>query len=149
MPLGFLALAIDVSCGRGLALALAKGVSFVAGLLLATVDWFSRLPHVSYRIPGPPVWLVVAFFGALFALAAAARSGAHTRRARAHDAQPAAAIDRAGGMGFGRGTAGAHGAVASYPFAPKLARGKFEVNVLDVGQGDSIFVGVSRRPHAC
>jgi competence protein ComEC len=30
--------------------------------------------------------------------------------------------------------------VAIYPFAPKLQDGKFEVSVLDVGQGDSIFV---------
>jgi competence protein ComEC len=29
--------------------------------------------------------------------------------------------------------------IASHPFAPNLARGRFEVNVLDVGQGDSIF----------
>ena len=29
--------------------------------------------------------------------------------------------------------------VATYPFAPNLARGKLEVSVLDVGQGDSIF----------
>jgi competence protein ComEC len=30
--------------------------------------------------------------------------------------------------------------VASHPFAPNLERGKLEVDVLDVGQGDSIFV---------
>jgi len=30
--------------------------------------------------------------------------------------------------------------VAAYPFAPTLHHGKFEVSVLDVGQGDSIFV---------
>ena len=29
--------------------------------------------------------------------------------------------------------------VASYPFAPRYERGKLEVDVLDVGQGDSIF----------
>jgi competence protein ComEC len=29
--------------------------------------------------------------------------------------------------------------VASYPFSPNLRRGKLEVDVLDVGQGDSIF----------
>jgi len=29
--------------------------------------------------------------------------------------------------------------IATYPFAPKLSRGKLEVSVLDVGQGDSIF----------
>src|ERR1700723_4724886 len=34
--------------------------------------------------------------------------------------------------------------VAAYPFAPTLHRGKFEVSVLDVGQGDSIFVA---SPH--
>lgn len=30
--------------------------------------------------------------------------------------------------------------VAWHPFAPALNRGKLEVSVLDVGQGDSIFV---------
>ncbi len=30
--------------------------------------------------------------------------------------------------------------IAAYPFAPRLNRGRLEITVLDVGQGDSIFV---------
>jgi competence protein ComEC len=35
--------------------------------------------------------------------------------------------------------------VASHPFAPSIQRGKLEVDVLDVGQGDSIFVAFPNR----
>jgi len=34
-----------------------------------------------------------------------------------------------------------------HPFAPVLNRGKLEVSVLDVGQGDSIFAAFSRWPN--
>jgi hypothetical protein len=54
VPLGFLTLAATFVWAR-LAAMLAKALGFCAGLLLATVAWFSRLPRVSYRIPGPPV----------------------------------------------------------------------------------------------
>ena len=74
VPLGFLALGMTFIWGR-LALILGKAVGLCAGLLLATTRWFSAAPHMSYRIPGPSVWLIAAFLIALFAVAAAARGG--------------------------------------------------------------------------
>lgn len=138
VPLGFLALAATFVWMR-LALVLAKVLGFLAGLLLASVEWFSRWPRVSYRIPGPPAPLMILFFAALVCLAAVARAAAargrdrNARRGlppRAHPAEWAAA--------------GALAAltilVAWHPFPPNLVRGQLAVNVLDVGQGDSIFV---------
>ena len=37
--------------------------------------------------------------------------------------------------------------IATYPFAPRLAAKRLELTVLDVGQGDSLFVSLSRRAH--
>ena len=89
VPLGFLTLLATFLWAR-LALLLAKALSFCTGLLLATVDWFAGWPRLSYRIPGPPVWLVVAFFAAFVGLAVAARRIAERRRDRAVRLQPVA-----------------------------------------------------------
>jgi hypothetical protein len=73
VPFGFLTLALTFVWAR-LAWAVAHALGFCAGLLLATVNWFSRWPRMSYRIPGPPQWLIVLFFVAFMFLAAAART---------------------------------------------------------------------------
>jgi competence protein ComEC len=139
VPLGFLALAASYVWG-GLAAALAKGVGLGVGLLLESVAWFSRMPHTSYRIPGPPVWLAVGFTAALVMLASTARAALHarqqTRQARHRPAPPIALAEWSAAVALLALTA----LIATYPFAPALARGKLEVNVLDVGQGDSSFV---------
>jgi competence protein ComEC len=137
VPFGFLALLSAFVWSR-LAFALAKITVILAGLLLATVEWFSRLPRVSYRIPGPPLWLVVAFFAALIALAVMARARVALYSNRTARRQPAlrfSATEWAAALSLGALSI----LVASYPFAPKLVRGDLEVSVLDVGQGDSIF----------
>ncbi len=137
VPFGFLALVSTFVWSR-LAFALAKITGMLAGSLLATVEWFSRLPRVSYRIPGPPVWLVFTFFLALIALAAMARARVAFYSNRTARRQPAPALSTAewaAAISFGALTI----LVASHPFAPKLVRGDLEVSVLDVGQGDSIF----------
>jgi len=137
VPLGFFALAASFGWAR-LAAALTRFVGWLAGLLLSTVHWFSRLPRMSYRIPGPPVWLVYAFFAAFVCLAAAARQAAHRRRDRAVHGKlppPVAAqewVSLAVLVLLGA-------LVAWHPFPPRLDRGRLEVTVLDVGQGDSIF----------
>src|SRR3984957_399039 len=82
VPLGFLSLLVTFLWTR-LAMVLAKAAGFCTGLLLATVEWFSRLPRVSYRIPGPPAWLVLGFFAALIAVATLARLAVHKRSSRA------------------------------------------------------------------
>jgi len=137
VPLGFLALVATFAWAR-LASLLAKVLGFCTGLLLAIVEWFSRLPRVSYRIPGPPTWLWLTFFGVFVALAVAARAAAARRAhriARRQLSPPIAPIEWACAAGLGVLTL----LVATHPFRPRLNRGKLEVSVLDVGQGDSIF----------
>jgi competence protein ComEC len=137
VPLGFIALAFTFVWSR-LAMALAKVLGACVGWLLATIAWFSRVPHVSYRIPGPPVWLVISFFAALIILAGAARAAATlraTRFARRQFAPPIRPAEWVSGIALAALTI----LIATHPFAPRLASGKLEVTVLDVGQGDSIF----------
>jgi competence protein ComEC len=137
VPLGFLALVATFVWAR-LALALAKILGLCTGVLLATVDWFSRLPRTSYRIPDPPIWLLAAFFATLAALIVTARAVARKRAVQRGQSQPPSRSDPREWA-----TAAILAAftvlVATYPFAPRLDRGKLAVNVLDVGQGDSIF----------
>ncbi|MGH9685871.1 MAG: ComEC/Rec2 family competence protein [Candidatus Acidiferrales bacterium] len=138
VPLGFLALAATFLWSR-LALLLAKVLGTLTSALLASVEWFARIPRVSYRIPGPPPWLLIAFLAALIALAFTARAAVARRPNRAAKRQMPPPIARAEWS-----SAAAFAVlivlVASYPFAPHLDRGKLGVTVLDVGQGDSIFI---------
>lgn len=137
VPLGFLTLSITFVWSR-LALLLAKALGLCTAALLATVEWFSKIPRVSYRIPGPPLWLLIAFLVALILLAGAARAAIARRARRAakrHMPPPIARAEWASALVLAVLTV----LVASYPFAPNLDRGKLGVTVLDVGQGDSIF----------
>jgi competence protein ComEC len=137
VPFGFLTLLSTFVWMRFAAL-LAKALGFCAGLLLATIGWFSRLPQVSYRIPGPPLWLVLLFFAVLIVLALSARAAAarlQNRITRRPLPPPIASVEWASAILLGALAL----LVASYPFSPNLQRGKLEVDVLDVGQGDSIF----------
>ena len=137
VPLGFLALLATFAWAR-LASMLAKALGFCTGMLLATVEWFSRLPRVSYRIPGPPAWLWLAFFAAFIALAVAARAAVARRAGRIARRQlspPIAAAEWAAAAALAALTV----LVATHPFKPNLNRDRLEVSVLDVGQGDSIF----------
>jgi competence protein ComEC len=85
------------------------------------------------------VWLVIALFAAFVGLAIAARMIAERWRDRAIRLQAVAAKN------FGEWIVTAAlltlaVLVATYPFAPRMVRGDFEVTVLDVGQGDSILI---------
>jgi competence protein ComEC len=137
VPLGFLTLCATLLWAR-LAALLAGAVGFCAGLLLKIVDWFSGVPRISYRIPDPPGWRVVAFLLALVLLAAAARA-ARTRQANpTAKLLPPARIRPAEwipAVVLGVLTI----LIATHPFPADLERGRLEVTVLDVGQGDSIF----------
>jgi competence protein ComEC len=138
VPLGFLAL-IATFVWAKLAMILARVLNLCVGILLATIQWFAHWPRLTYRIPGPPAWLIVVFFAAFVALAVAARTVAVRGKA------PSARRRLPDPISLGEWAAFVVLAaftilVASFPFAPKLEHGKFEVSVLDVGQGDSIFV---------
>lgn len=138
VPLGFLTLGVSF-LWSGLAAILAHLPGLLAGWLLASVAWFANWPRASYRIPGPPAWLAILFFAAFITLAGAARSKLRQRKL---PVASALVCSRAGWREWW--AAGALAVltllVATHPFAPRLPRGKLEVNVLDVGQGDSIFV---------
>ena len=73
VPLGFFTLLVSY-VWSGFAALLAKLLGACVGALLAVVTWFAKFPRLSYRIPDPPVWLVVCFFAAFVALACCARS---------------------------------------------------------------------------
>jgi len=97
------------------------------GLLLKTLDasvrWAALRHGASYRIPGPPVWVTIAFAVCVIALAFTIRAQPRGLRWPALFAV----------MGFAL-------LIGTYPFPPRLNPTNLEVNVLDVGQGDSIFV---------
>jgi competence protein ComEC len=137
VPLGFLTLLATFVCAR-LSLLLARMLGFLAASLLAVVKWVGAWPRMSYRIPGPPIWLIAAFFVALVCVAIAARAVVALRAnrfARRQFAPPIRPLEWAAIVALAALTA----LVATHPFAPVLSRGKLEVSVLDVGQGDSIF----------
>lgn len=137
VPLGFFTLAVTFVWSR-LAALLAKALGLCTTGLLATVDWFSTIPRVSYRVPGPPLWLLLAFLAALILLAGAARmalAGRSSRAAKRQMPPPIAPAEWSSALALAVLTL----LVASYPFPPHLDRGKLGVTVLDVGQGDSIF----------
>lgn len=138
VPLGYVCLALTF-VWRGLAVALAHALSSCVAVLLASVNWFARLPRVSYRIPGPPIWLLIAFFAALVALAGISRREARRRSNRNVRRQLLPfAVAREKILTVALAVLAM--LVATYPFAASLPRGKLEMTVLDVGQGDSIFV---------
>ena len=138
VPLGFVTLGMAMVWARA-GFVLAKALSFCVGLLIATVEWFARSPRLTYRIPGPPLWLMILFFVGFIFLAGAARAIAARRRGHAIRRQwlpvahPLEWIAELALLALAV-------LVAWHPFAPALYRGKLEVSVLDVGQGDSIFV---------
>ncbi|MGC1417075.1 MAG: DNA internalization-related competence protein ComEC/Rec2, partial [Candidatus Acidiferrum sp.] len=125
VPLGFLTL------GSGLALPslgklLAAPLAWVTLLLLHIVQWFALFPRWSYRIPGPPAWLVLVFLGAAVFLTATARRGNSWSGWGSRIALGILALSAL--------------VIAIYPFTPRWSKGKLELTVLDVGQGDSLLV---------
>ncbi len=125
VPLGFLTLATGLLL-PALGKVLAAPLALSTALLMHIVEWFARYPRWSYRIPGPPFWLIALFFILAGVLAAVIRLQHPSRRTIARGlcaALMASAL-----------------VVAVYPFGSRWAKGKLEVTVLDVGQGDSLFV---------
>ncbi|HEV1995231.1 MAG TPA: ComEC/Rec2 family competence protein, partial [Candidatus Acidoferrum sp.] len=125
VPLGFLTLA----CGLILPAAgkiLAAPLAWLTALLLHIVHWFAHFPRWSYRIPGPPFWLIVLFFAMAILLTAEMRMNHPLRRTVVWGlcvAFIACALT-----------------IAIYPFGERWTKGRLELTVLDVGQGDSLFV---------
>ncbi len=125
VPLGFLTLVAGLILPAAGKL-LATPLGWLTGLLLRVVQWFAHFPRWSYRIPGPPLWLIVLFFAAAILLVAEVRLKHPLRRALfwgLRVAFIACALT-----------------IAIYPFGERWTKGRLELTVLDVGQGDSLFV---------
>lgn len=125
VPLGFLTLASGLlfpALGKLLAVPLA----WITLLLVHTVQWFAHYSNWSYRVPGPSTWVIAVFFAFAVLLAGAFRMERVERRR----------IIRVSSLTLLASAL----VVAIYPFGPRWAPGKLEVSVLDVGQGDSLFV---------
>jgi len=123
VPLGFLTLTASL-VSHALAAVLAKMLGAVLALLNASVGWFASRHVSSYRVPGPPLVLMAAFAALAIALAVAI----HLRWRAWKQSTAAAAVLATAAL------------VAAYPFPPSYANGKLEFTVLDVGQGDSLFL---------
>jgi competence protein ComEC len=125
VPLGFAAILSGVlfpALGRFLAAPL----GWLTTLLLRVVKYFGAFGHWSYRVPGPPVWLTMVFFVAAVSLAILL----HLKSKRARwCARGSALVLLAAAM-----------AIATFPFPAVWHRGELELTVLDVGQGDSLFL---------
>ncbi len=121
VPFGLFTLGValvSASLGR----VLGHVLSALIGALNSVVDFFAHWHGASYRIPDPPAVVIAAFFVAAILLAWAASGRRRSRILLAATATMAIEI-----------------VVCIYPFAPRLVRGDFELTVLDVGQGDSLF----------
>jgi competence protein ComEC len=122
VPVGFAALAVSfvsLPAGRAIGYVASGGVS----LLTELIGWFARPRWADARVPTPPSWLVFCFFTAAIAFAIAVR----WQRIWAQIA------------GFGFAIACVI-VMAASPFAPQLLQREAELTVLDVGQGDSLFL---------
>jgi competence protein ComEC len=127
VPIGFLTLAASL-VSHPLAGMLAKVVGLLLSTLDAAVRWFADLHGASYRIPGPSVALIAIFVGLAVALSATIRM--HWKfwwPTSAAIALVATAV-----------------IIATHPFSPRLAPERLELTVLDVGQGDSLFLSFPR-----
>lgn len=125
VPLGFLTLLVDAivpAIGKLLAIPLGWITSFLVHL----VQWFAHLSGWDYRIPGSPLWLNISFLVLATLMIVLLRSKLLKRKEWIAGVCVAwlavAAI------------------IAVFPFRPHWAAGQLEVSVLDVGQGDSLFV---------
>jgi competence protein ComEC len=128
VPIGFLTLAASLF-SQALAAWLANLLGVLLAMLDATVRWFAGWHGASYRIPGPPMAVIAIFVALAIALSAAIR----VRRwdFRWYSSTFAALLATAA-------------LIATQPFPPHLTPQRLELTVLDVGQGDSLFLSFPR-----
>jgi competence protein ComEC len=127
VPLGFLTLGAAL-VSRLVAGSMAKVLGLILALLETSVRWFAAWHRASYRVPGPSVATMALFVGLAVALSAALRM-------RWKVWWP---------LGASAALVGVAATIATHPFAPSLAPQRLELTVLDVGQGDSLFVSFPR-----
>jgi len=151
VPLGFVTLIAGLAFPAAGKL-LAAPLVWLTSLLVQVVEWFAHFPRWSYRIPEPPWWLVVLFFAACIAIAAGLRRKDSAGRIPVLGTSlnlTSLNLNSLIKTSFAHPVC--HTAViimwlifalliALFPFHPRWSAGKLEVTVLDVGQGDSLFV---------
>lgn len=125
VPLGFLTLGSAVLF-PALSKLLAAPLAWLTLLMLRIIQWFAHFPRWSYRIPGPPAWVAILFFAACLLLAIIL--------------QPSSQEWKWKSKAVGAVLIATATVIAIFPFSPQWAKGKLEVTILDVGQGDSLFV---------
>ncbi len=125
VPLAFLALASGL-VWQPLGKIFAVPLAWLTELLLHIVQWFAHFPRGIYRIPGPPWWLIAACFVVAVLIVAMMRSKQLPGRKLRWSLYAAWATCVL--------------SVAVFPFGSQWSKGKLEVTILDVGQGDSLFV---------
>jgi competence protein ComEC len=122
IPLGFAAVGLSF-VSRAAAHVVAAIAGAVVHILLKTVHLFASSRLGDFRVPSFPSWLELTFAIALFLLAVSALGRIRFLR-WATIAALAICISL----------------IAIHPFAPVLPRDQLELTVLDVGQGDSLFL---------
>jgi competence protein ComEC len=123
VPVGFLMLSFSL-VSHTVAQWMAGFMALLLSILEATVRWFAAWHAASYRIPGPSLMLMAIFIGLAGILSAAIRLRWNAQRTS--------------GVAFCLVAVAA--IIATHPFTPQLAPGTLELTVLDVGQGDSLFL---------
>jgi competence protein ComEC len=127
VPIGFLMLAASL-VSQGLAGWLAKLLGLILAMLDAAVRWCAGWHCASYRIPEPSLALITIFVSFAIALSGAIRM----RRNLWWPSSAAIALLATAVI------------IATHPFPPRLAARRLELTVLDVGQGDSLFLSFPR-----
>lgn len=124
VPLGFATLAMSY-LSRAVSAVLAKIESLLVTGLLATVRWFSSMPRASWRIPGPPHWLLIAFMSVLVLVAAMAwrQTEVQTRHSLHSLLHASTPLKERIALALLLVLAAL---IAWYPFAPSLKAGKLE-----------------------
>ncbi len=122
VPLGFAAVGISfISHSAGHLIArLASATVF---LLIHIIGWFAKSHVADFRVASFPFWLELIFGVALLLLMAASLGGRRYLQWTATAVLVACIV-----------------LIAVHPFPPQISHSQLELTVLDVGQGDSLFL---------
>ena len=125
VPFGFVTLGVATVLPR-LALLAAHPLVWLVLLQQYVVSFFAAIPLASYRIPGPPVWVLFTFFVAVLGMVLELRSARTEPPWKWRALQLMLCVSAT--------------IIAVHPFRPATVANSLEITVLDVAQGDSILV---------
>lgn len=122
VPLGFISLLVGL-VARSVAHFFAVPLAIFVRAMLSSVHFLAKPNWSNLRVPDSPAWLVLVYLALLISAAIAVQ-----RKRRIVTRISFASLLAAASL------------IIFHPFAPSLHRGELETTVLDVGQGDSIFL---------